>query len=377
MSAPTPLREAIPVEIRDIEKSLNQQLKAAQAPGEGPIVRARMSNLIIYTESAAKAAEIEEQIPSLAAVHPARVILLVHERGHDSPELTASTRTGVTRVGTGLRAFSETIILRADGDAGRHLPFAVRELLIGDLPTNIWWAVERPPSMAGEAQQQFADHADQLVYDSYGWPEPAKGMAATSSWLERFERPAHHRRRRRVASDLTWRRLKTWRSLIAQALDPASTPHSPPESVGEVVVDHGPHSVLHAWTLASWLSLVLGWVVQSVEVRPNEEIHWRLSAGGSPRQIRIRRFADLPRGISRVNLACSLDGTPGSLELKCEGPRRLSITPMGIDASPRTVAIPDASMVELLGRQLSDREADPVFRQSMAVAQSLAQSVLG
>ena len=146
------LNEAVPIEVRDIEKSLNQQLKAAQAPGEGPIVRARMSNLIIYTESAGKAAEIEEQVSTLAAVHPARVLLLIHERDHDSPELSASIRTGITKVGTGLRAFSETIILRADGSAGRHLPFAVRELLIGDLPTNVWWALERPPSTAGEAQ---------------------------------------------------------------------------------------------------------------------------------------------------------------------------------------------------------------------------------
>jgi hypothetical protein len=32
--------------------------------------------------------------------------------------------------------------------------------------------------------------------------------------------------------------------------------------------------------------------------------------------------------------------------------------------------------VELVGRQLSDRSRDPVFRESMAVAQVMAQSVL-
>jgi outer membrane receptor protein involved in Fe transport len=47
------------------------------------------------------------------------------------------------------------------------------------------------------------------------------------------------------------------------------------------------------------------------------------------------------------------------------------------DLAPRTIADTSQSIAELVGRQLSDRERDPVFRQTMAVAQSLAQSVLG
>jgi hypothetical protein len=39
--------------------------------------------------------------------------------------------------------------------------------------------------------------------------------------------------------------------------------------------------------------------------------------------------------------------------------------------------VPKRTPAELIGRQLSDREPDPVFRESMAVAQVFAKSLLG
>jgi hypothetical protein len=46
-----------------------------------------------------------------------------------------------------------------------------------------------------------------------------------------------------------------------------------------------------------------------------------------------------------------------------------------VERAPRTVTVPPTSAVDLIGRQLSDRERDPAFRDSMAVAQVMAQSV--
>ena len=42
-----------------------------------------------------------------------------------------------------------------------------------------------------------------------------------------------------MASDLNWRRLKYWRRLLLQALEPASAPGAA-ETVSEVLVEHGP-----------------------------------------------------------------------------------------------------------------------------------------
>jgi glucose-6-phosphate dehydrogenase assembly protein OpcA len=370
-----PVGEAIEVPLRDVERELDRQLKQAQGPGEAPVVRARMSNLMIFCDDAAAAGRVAAEVPAIVAIHPARVLLLVSEPGRASDTLTATVQTRVHRVGSGLRAFSELITLRGDGASGRHLGSAVLRLFVGDLPINLWWAAAQPPALAGALLHDLAEEADQVIYDSLDWPEPARGLSAMSSWLERFER-GPGQGRYRVASDLTWRRLKPWRSLVAQALDPLAHPGILP-TVTEVLVEHGPHSVLAAWGLASWLTLWLGGRVAAVRVQPGVEISWTLDSPQGPRQMRIRRLCDRPPGIHRVRVGCVLCGGPGALDMVPEGDRRLSILPVGgPDAAPRTVAVGPQPLAELVGRQLSDRERDPVFRQTMAVAQALAQSVL-
>src|SRR5262249_51488538 len=94
-------------------------------------------------------------------------------------------------------------------------------------------------------------------------------------------------------------------------------------------------------------------------------------------RIRICRLAQGPSEIRRIRIACTLDGKPGALLFVVEESGRLSVTPEGVDAAPRTMAVPPQPLSDLVGRQLADRERDLVFRQSMAVAQVMAQGVLG
>jgi len=255
------------------------------------------------------------------------------------------------------------------------LPFAVRSLQIGDLPTNVWWASSQPPPMAGPLLYELAEHAQQIIYDSLGWLEPARAVAATATWLEQIEREATTGRWR-VASDLNWRRLKYWRRLLAQALDAASAPGAA-DSVSEIVVEHGPHAVVQAWELMSWLANLLDWQVVTGKVRPGVELSWRfVSAQGEPR-LRIRRLEQGPPEIRRIQIACQIEGKPVTLNLAAENDSRLAISLQGVEAAARTMNVPKQTPAELIGRQLSDREPDPVFHESMAVAQVFARSVLG
>ncbi len=98
----------------------------------------------------------------------------------------------------------------------------------------------------------LADHAQQLIYDSRGWTEPNRGVAAASTWLDDFERGAEHGKWR-IASDVNWRRLKTWRRLLTQGLDPATAPGIL-ETIAEITIEHGPHAVTQAWQIAGWLA---------------------------------------------------------------------------------------------------------------------------
>jgi hypothetical protein len=142
-------------------------------------------------------------------------------------------------------------------------------------------------------------------------------------------------------------------------------------------VEHGPHAVIQGWELLSWLAARLRWRVQGGRVQPGVEINWQAMAPHGTLKLRIRRLAEGPSEVRRLRIACTVDGTPSALNLVVQDERRLAVAIEGTQAVPRTVAVQPLSYAELVGRQLSDRERDPVFRESMAVAQVLAQSVLG
>lgn len=364
----------VTVPLEEVEREVSRQMKALQETGEEPIRRVRMSNLVIFCSGNDQVDDIVAKLPAVVAVHPARALLVIGETGGPGRNVTASVHVQPQRLGAKQQSCTEQIILYASGHAVDRLPFAVRALLIGDLPTNLWWAAPQPPPLAGPLLVELAEQAQQIIYDSLGWREPARGVAAVGRWLEEVD---DDRRggRWRVAADLNWRRLKYWRRLVAQALDPASQPGAV-ESITEVSLSHGPHAVVQAWLLASWMAQRLGWQVLTGRVQPGVEISWRFQAPQGDVRVRIKRLESGPPELRSVRIACKVDGKPGALNVVVEEAQRLAIRLEGVDAAPRTVNIPSLSPGEVVGRQLSDRERDPVFRESMQVAEVLAQSVL-
>ena len=129
-------------------------------------------------------------------------------------------------------------------------------------------------------------------------------MAATGAWLTKFE-CGPKEGPWRVASDLNWRRLKFWRRMLAQALDPNTAPNAI-STVSEVLVEHGPHAVIQAWELVSWLASRLGWKVQLGKVEPGVEIAWQVVAPHGCLRVRIRRRPDGPSEVRRVRITCGL-----------------------------------------------------------------------
>ena len=94
------------------------------------------------------------------------------------------------------------------------------------------------------------------------------------------------------------------------------------------------------------------------------------------RQGRVRRLPEGPAEVLHVRIACVLEGKPGAVNLVIEDGQRLASQLEGVEGAPRTLTLPPVSAAELVGKQLSDRDRDPVFHQSMALAGAMAQSVL-
>lgn len=55
---------------------------------------------------------------------------------------------------------------------------------------------------------------------------------------------------------------------------------------------------------------------------------------------------------------------------------QLEVVTEGVETAPRTVSVQPLSLAELIGRQLSDRERDAVFVESITTGQTLAQSLM-
>jgi glucose-6-phosphate dehydrogenase assembly protein OpcA len=362
-----------PVPLGAVERELARRVHAMQAPGEAPMQRACMSNLVIFCDQPEQAHAMAEEVPAVLAVHPARVLLLLGESRAAGDQFTATVSVRPLPGRGDRKLFSEEVLLHATGQAVSRLPFAVRELVIGDLPINLWWAVPEPPPSAGVLLHDLCEDVEQVIYDSIGWPDPVQGVLATATWLDRFEHGPPDGVWR-VASDLNWRRLKYWRRLVTQALDPTAAPGAL-ASISDVLLEHGPHAVVQAWELASWLGARLGWRVLRGQVHEGVELLWQCEGAQGAVQLRIRREDHGPPAIRHLRVACVLGGKPAALDFTAPEERRLAVVPESAGAEPRTLTVPPQPLPELLGRQLSDRERDPVFAESMRMARALAQSV--
>src|SRR5207302_493245 len=118
--------------------------------------------------------------------------------------------------------------------------------------------------------------------------------------------------------------------------------------------EHGPHAVVQAWELVSWLAARIGWQVQGGSVQPGVEISWQVTTPQGSLKLCIRRLEQGPPEIRRVRIACHLDGKPAAMNLCVEDERRLAVTLEGVEGAPRTVTVQPQALSELVARQLSD-----------------------
>ena len=356
------------VELAAIEREL-AQLWRHEGEAETPVTRACMSNLIAVCRTGDELAVIANEIPAIAARHPCRAFVLLADAGATGARIEAYVSTHA-RVAEGRRhVVSEHVTIEARGTATRRLPSAVRGLLIGDLPTALWWAspAEAPPQ-AGELFAELADLADQVIYDSLGWPDPPRHLVATANW-------ATGDRIRQAVSDMAWRRLKLWRRLLTQALDPAVAPGIL-ETIREITVEHGPHAMTQGWLLTGWLALRLHWRPAGGRVTGGTEAVWQFYTPQGIVPITIRRLGEGEAEIQTVRIVSTPGGRSATISCVNVGPGRLGVT---TDAAPgvlRSLSALPQSRADLVARQLPDLARDPLFRDCLAFARTMAQAVL-
>ncbi len=361
-----PLR-ARKVDVSSLDLELARLWAPTGPPGEPGerVLRACMSNLIVACASEEDERPLAGEIAVLARKHPARVLVAVAlEEGE--PFLEASV-TGACSLGEGGRKVcSEQVNLKAAGPAVARMAPIVRSLLLGDLPTALWWAGSEPPAHGGRRLfEDLSPMTGQIIYDSLGWSDPVGGIAAAARWLEGGKGG-------RVLADLAWRRLKPWRRLMAQSLAPETAP-GVLESLDEVRVDHGPRALTQAWLIIGWLASHLDWAPAGGKVAAGKEVAWEFRAPGGPRTVRVRRLADADPGrVQGIDLSVRGAAVARFSALPAD---RLGYRAAANDGGWLAVAAPLPSRADMLARQLPDLARDPVFERALQVCRSMADAL--
>ena len=347
---------------------VERELRSLWRPQEGqaPPVRACMSNLMILCATTEELARLEQEIPDVARAHPSRVLLLAADAAGEAAGIQAGVQAACYLSGPGRKICSEQVTLRAAGRDVEDLPAAVRPLLIGDLPTALWWVPSNaPPVQSGELFDELVAMADHLVFDSRGWVEPVRGGVDIASWAAGVPQLP--------ITDLAWLRLEPYRRLLSEALDPSVAPGAL-ASIRSIDVEHGPHALPKAWLLIGWLAYTLGWHPRRGEFESGVELIWEFETQGAPVRTRLRRKAEGDPEIYRIQVDWGTSDALLSEIVQRVDPERLCV----MEARGRarrfvpTLVRPRA---ELVARDLQGRSGRLLYREALSQAHAMAAVV--
>jgi glucose-6-phosphate dehydrogenase assembly protein OpcA len=367
VSAATPpgvaLTDARSVDLDAVEAELARLWRAPETSGPAT-TRACTSNLIVFCASRAEVEACQRDVPEIVRQHPARVLLLVAD-----PEAASALEASVSAfcypAGRGARFCSEYVVLRAGGDAAQRLPSAVRPLLVGDLPTTLWWTPsDRSPPDSGKLFAQLDAMADQVIYESRGWHDPVDAIVATTRW-------AADAPRGKAISDLAWRRLEAWRRLVACALDPGVVPGAL-RGIREVSVEHGPHALPKAWMFVAWLAGRLGWRPVRGRLAEGREVGWGFASPSGPVEVRVSRRGAGDAELERVAVHWSGGSASATRSFERLGPGRLGVTGDAVGERPAVVATLAGERSALVARALPARGGHSLFREALEVGRGMA-----
>lgn len=323
------------------------------------VARARMSNLIVYTnraqavEQATDAAGSERLVVEASAVsraHPSRLIIVSHELAPGAGHLESEIAIHVYG-GTGARFGVEQITLRLTSELA-GLTAVLRRLLLGDLPTSIWWPAATAPGL--EIVRSLMPLARQFIYDSSAWPRPLAALQTIATLFTACDD-------RLDLADLAWRRFESLRLALVQAVDPALVP----EGIGEIrraAIEHAPDEASMAWLLAGWLGERLRWQPRRFESTVNRAtISFAAGAGTARIDISPVERDEI------VAIAIETDRSEKSPTLRITMHSDCVSVRYGLAVTPCTMLARQRPRHEMLAAELRSLHCDTLLQRAVAL----------
>jgi len=356
------LDETFDLDAGRIEAALRTLWQEAAEQSDGmPVARVQVMNLIVYTEDATGLGFIEEVLSLLPERHPCRVVVLEVDADQPRPlSATVSARCLINPLG-GRKVCAEEIRIQAGTDTRATLVDALRPLLVTDLPVVLWWTGR--PRPADPVFRRFgAELVDRVLVDSALFRDPGAGLLALARWKD-------DARVRATVADLAWERVRPWRHLLAQTVDPPEARTRLP-LLSDVSIGHAGDGAPpeEALLLAGWLAASLRWIPE------DSPAHGRvtLRAGARAVTLRFEPTAVTPGPLHHVRLGAA-DGTTYSVRAAdqsglgictVEGPDTARMERM----VPFTHREPAQVALAAIGRP----GHDPVYAAALAAAAEIA-----
>lgn len=352
-----------------IESALRELWREASASGDGPpVARVRALNLIVYTEDDASANFADAVMDILPEQHPCRAIIVRRDADDSAPlRASISARCQITPGGA-RKVCSELINVSGGAGLRDRLADALSSLLVADLPVTLWWTGR--PRPADPLFRRFGRGlADRVLIDSAAFRDSAAGLIALS---RRHDDPRY----RASLADVAWERLRPWRQLLAQTVDPAAARRGL-DAITEVAIGYAGDGAPpeESLLLAGWLAAALRW-------RPEDSPATGVVTLRSPSRLVRLRFvpaaADAGGGdagslpLRFVRLA-SANGHAFGLRAgdQPEGGVLTSALP-GAAAIEHQVALPRTEPGQLVATALGRAGADPVYEAALMAAAEIA-----
>lgn len=402
------------VDVRKIESEL--KLLWSQASGgsdteEHPqVIRACSGNLILYTDRDDAETADADMLDDIILAHPSRAILAINRRSTSGRKLEAwvSARCHLAP-GSGTKQIcSEQITVLAEGEIDNELVSVIDSLLLGDLPSFLWWTVG---DLSGERLAPFLSAVERVIVDSSRAPY-------SFSFLRDLQQLVDSTDGCISISDLNWRRLLGVRAAVADELERAPFSLKTLDRIAKVKVSscgqefQEDRCSIQAIYFVSWLAAQLGWIPVSLgripePIRASSSTETQTNTNAavdsktlSGDEVDAQSKTDSSEVLARFRCRsqsidvrfCSevlSNVPPGSIyeieiELDNTVKMRVSRDPAGTAGSLvvvvsengirlREVIADDSDMdrVRLMGRELENIGSDPVFVKTLALANEL------
>jgi glucose-6-phosphate dehydrogenase assembly protein OpcA len=290
-----------------------------------PVSRAVLANLIVVCQRPAELA-IDLSHPLAAPVdevsrrHASRVIILQHDAATDLCRGPMAAAVAVLTIGAPPNRFGVEHIAVRSACAESSLPSILRRLMLGGVPTSIWWMEDFASARPLEA---VVGMGRQLVYDSRPWTDVRASVEALRPLIVNRGGPA--------LGDLNWRRLSPVRHAIAHALDAANAG----AELAGAVIRCRPDEAALAWLLAGWVET------------------WTKSENRPLTRLRVEEDAAQRERLTLTGGLFTLRLTAHAVDI---GPR---------GAAPFVVAVPSRSNTEEVTSELGTLERDTALRDSL------------